>query len=309
MTSPSELSAALWDRITRRPDAVFWIAPEKTYTYADLADALQVRTRQIGLQPDARVIVALSDDWCAFTTWLAALLGGRTPIMVAPDISTERLSSIAAASEAVKILADNGRAEELRNGCPAVEVVSPASDDTTETDPGWSPTLALPASSIAYILFTSGTTSRPKGVVITHRNLHAQLTTVARVFQVGEDGRLYNGLVLHHVDGLVQGPLLAAMSGGALLRPKAFSPTRIAKDMDWLARERATHMVGAPALYELILRSTERDAYFNRPGFVALVELRDTVRTDMGRAGRPLRGPGGQRIRHDRDCGGHPFCR
>ena len=50
----------------------------------------------------------------------------------------------------------------------------------------------VPEATLAYILFTSGTTSRPKGVEITHRNLAAQMETFVRQYGLDATSRLLN---------------------------------------------------------------------------------------------------------------------
>ena len=269
--SVSTLSVGLWDRITAEPGRAAWTLPGGMRTYSDLADAIRLRTDALtgqGLQVDDRLIIALADDWAAFTIWLAALLNGMTPIMVAPDAGPERLRGIVTASGARHVITDNARRADLVATLSDVIVLTV--DDLTG-DRTAEPSLLRPTTGIAYILFTSGTTSASKGVVISHENLDAQLSTIARVFRVAPGSRVYNGLVLYHVDGLVQGPLLTIASGATLVRPHPFQAARVEKDMAWLCETGATHMVGAPVLFQMILQGTQRDDYFNRPDFVALL--------------------------------------
>ena len=74
----------------------------------------------------------------------------------------------------------------------------------------------LPESTVAYILFTSGTTSRPKGVEITHRSLAAQMETFVRHYGLDDRTRLVNVLPLHHTDGLTQGVTVTLAAAATL---------------------------------------------------------------------------------------------
>jgi malonyl-CoA/methylmalonyl-CoA synthetase len=65
----------------------------------------------------------------------------------------------------------------------------------------------------AMLLYTSGTTSRPKGVVITHANIAAQITTLVRAWRWSEDDRILLCLPLHHVHGIVNVVACALWSG------------------------------------------------------------------------------------------------
>ena len=53
------------------------------------------------------------------------------------------------------------------------------------------------------ILYTSGTTSKPKGVVTTHANIEAQITALVEAWGWREDDRIPLFLPLHHVHGIV----------------------------------------------------------------------------------------------------------
>ena len=109
-------------------------------------------------------------------------------------------------------------------------------------------------SELAYIIFTSGTTSTPKGVEIGQRALQSQMAVLLSQFGLDHDCRLLNVLPLHHADGFVQGPLLAWVAGGTLYRPVTFSAGSIQSVMDSIYRERITHLVAVPTMLTLMLR-------------------------------------------------------
>ncbi len=66
----------------------------------------------------------------------------------------------------------------------------------------------------AMILYTSGTTSRPKGVVTTHRNINAQIVSLIEAWGWTENDRILHVLPLHHTHGIVN-VLLCALWAGA----------------------------------------------------------------------------------------------
>ncbi|MEW5724439.1 MAG: acyl-CoA synthetase, partial [Thermodesulfobacteriota bacterium] len=67
----------------------------------------------------------------------------------------------------------------------------------------------------AMIIYTSGTTGRPKGVVTTHRQIQAQITTLIRAWAWTSEDRILGVLPLHHVHGIVN-VLLCALWAGAV---------------------------------------------------------------------------------------------
>ncbi|HKD84896.1 MAG TPA: acyl-CoA synthetase [Terriglobales bacterium] len=65
----------------------------------------------------------------------------------------------------------------------------------------------------AMILYTSGTTSRPKGVVTTHANIAAQITSLVQAWEWSSDDRILLCLPLHHVHGIINVVSCALWSG------------------------------------------------------------------------------------------------
>lgn len=124
------------------------------------------------------------------------------------------------------------------------------------TVPG-SPTDAVrpAADDVAYLQYTSGSTREPRGVMVTHGNLVANLEAIRRALDTGPASRFGGWLPLHHDMGLV-GQLLHPLWLGAttvMLSPQAF----VKKPFHWLdtvSRYRLT-VSGAPDFaYELCLR-------------------------------------------------------
>jgi long-chain acyl-CoA synthetase len=103
----------------------------------------------------------------------------------------------------------------------------------------------------AVILYTSGTTGNPKGVTLTHRNFHFQLTTVVRsLIPFTSEDRVVGVLPMYHVFGLANS-LLAAMSNGAsiILIPQ-YSPANL---IAAIAQHKATIMPAVPSMYQHLL--------------------------------------------------------
>jgi len=110
--------------------------------------------------------------------------------------------------------------------------------------------------SIAEIMFTSGTTGDPKGVVLTHRNILASVDGVSRVLPGGHDYRLLSLLPLSHMFEQTVGLLLPLHYGARVYYPASRQPAAIFRD---LARERATAILAVPQALELFMDAIERE--------------------------------------------------
>lgn len=100
----------------------------------------------------------------------------------------------------------------------------------------------------ALILFTSGTTSVPKGVELTFKNVIAQQATYHSEFRLNENSRIANHLPLHHTDGLNMAVLMTFCVNATWIRP---TPT--VDDIFYsVQRYHATHLITVPAVLTLV---------------------------------------------------------
>jgi amino acid adenylation domain-containing protein len=159
--------------------------PSGTYSYAELDAATTTLARRLRtlVRPGARVaLLAEHDTGVALGVW-AVLKAGCAYVALDPRHPDARLARMAAGSGAGAILCDSslaGRAARLAKGRPVV----PLTADGTET-PSGTPLPEGDPDSPAYLLYTSGTTGRPKAVVQTQRNVLAHATTYATRIGLG----------------------------------------------------------------------------------------------------------------------------
>jgi malonyl-CoA/methylmalonyl-CoA synthetase len=107
----------------------------------------------------------------------------------------------------------------------------------------------------ALIVYTSGTTGPPKGVVIPHRAIASNLDALAEAWTWTEHDILTHGLPLFHVHGLVIGVLGPLRLGGTLHHLGSFSPQSVAKEL----AGSATMLFGVPTMYHRLADAAERD--------------------------------------------------
>ena len=102
----------------------------------------------------------------------------------------------------------------------------------------------------AMIIYTSGTTGRPKGVVLTHANLAAQITSLVTAWEWRLEDRILLVLPLHHVHGIVNVVACALWSGATCEMAPRFDPVDT-----WarIGRGRLTLFMAVPTVYHRLI--------------------------------------------------------
>jgi len=274
--------SAIWETMTADPKADFLVTPNRTIRYGTITALMQ---RMLGAY-DARgatagdrVLILTESEPVAIAAFLSAVLDGLVPVLLTSGTQSQRAKAVLDTATPAIIIADEKRASDpWAHGAMIVGEALPApkkglfgfgKKSEPETfgldlpEGGRVPRLPGDISELAYILFTSGTTSAPSGVMLTRENMLANLGTLARLFRYGRDSRIFNDLALAHADGMVQGMLLAPYTGAALVRMGGFSVPTIEEWLNGIRTHRATHVVSVPTIWAMIDRYASHDDYFD----------------------------------------------
>ena len=218
LTQPDDAPAALTtaEGTLSRHDLLGWSAA----VAADLSGAPIVAVRAV---PDQRTVVAVT----------AALLAGVPIVPVPPDAGDLERAHILRDSGAALLLSDDPDA----SGLPVVPI-------TRSRRAGDIPAEAGPERA-ALVLYTSGTTGPPKGVVISRAAIAADLDALAEAWQWTPDDHLVHGLPLYHVHGLVLGALGPLRLGSPLTHTGRPTP-------DAYAASPGTIYFGVPTVWSRI---------------------------------------------------------
>jgi len=116
--------------------------------------------------------------------------------------------------------------------------------------------LAAPAATdLALLLQTSGTTSRPKVVPLSHANLLASARSVAEVLELGPGDRSLAAMPLFHIHGIVASLLAPLVSGGSVICCRSNAPHALLAAMDSL---KPTWLSAVPTLLQGLLAELDR---------------------------------------------------
>jgi long-chain acyl-CoA synthetase len=114
------------------------------------------------------------------------------------------------------------------------------------------------AKDTAVILYTSGTTGKPKGAELTHANLTINADVSRQLFALGHEDVVLGALPLFHAFGQTCGLNSAVSAGAALAVIPRFDP---ATALEVIERERVTVFEGVPTMYAALLHHPEHDRY------------------------------------------------
>ena len=245
---PARRARIAGDRIALRQD-------ERTRSYAQLADRVQRLSRHLaaqGVSAGNRVAYLGANDIATFevffaTARLGAIFVPLNTRLTAPEI--EYLASDAAP----RVLFHAGEFAPLLAGVSGPALIDIGSldariADVTSTDP----TDALPDVSLgddAVILYTSGTTGRPKGAVLTHANLTFNtMNQLAHVDVLADDVALCMS-PLFHATGLGQVSLPTIFKGGTVVVMPKFDAGPVLREIERLG---ITSFSAVPTMLQLL---------------------------------------------------------
>ncbi|MFD5246349.1 acyl-CoA synthetase [Amycolatopsis sp. NPDC058340] len=219
---------------------------DTSLTYADVAAIAGTLARDL---PGGRVAVWATPSVHTSVAVIAALLAGVPAIPLNPKIGERELAHILTDSDPVLVLAEPGADLPAGlDGLPRRDVVL----EGTPVDPPAEPDAEAPA----LIVYTSGTTGPPKGVVLPRRAIATTLDALKDAWEWTADDVLVHGLPLFHVHGLILGILGPLRRGGSVRHLGRFSTEGVAHEL----ATGATMMFGVPTMYHRIAGEVGEDA-------------------------------------------------
>ncbi|XP_034236314.1 malonate--CoA ligase ACSF3, mitochondrial-like [Thrips palmi] len=105
----------------------------------------------------------------------------------------------------------------------------------------------------AMIIYTSGTTNLPKGVLLSHGNLAAQVHALQHAWRVGPSDNVLHTLPLHHMHGIMNALLCPLAAGGRVTMLPKFSASQVWREMLSDAEDRVNVFMAVPTSYAKLL--------------------------------------------------------
>jgi malonyl-CoA/methylmalonyl-CoA synthetase len=206
-----------------------------------------------GCRPGDRVAVQTDKHWEAVALYLASLRAGLVYLPLNTGYQRAELAYFFGDAEPRVIVCRDGAAEAIAALAPAATVLTleagggtllAAADGNDERFE----TVERSADDLAAILYTSGTTGRSKGAMLTHRNLASNALTLVEEWGFTRGDVLLHALPIYHVHGLFVAIHCVLLSGSRMLWLPKFDAAEVAALLP-----HATAMMGVPTFYTRLL--------------------------------------------------------
>ncbi len=244
-----------------QPGKAFMEAPQgRTISYGEVID-LSGRFAQalvdLRVAPGDRVAVQVAKSPEALILYLACLRAGAVYLPLNTDYTGAELTYFLADSEPTVFVCDPAKRLELEDiaadvGVPHLETLDgDGAGSITDKAAGAAPDFADRArgkDDLAAILYTSGTTGRSKGAMLTHANLASNAEALAAYWRFSSDDVLLHALPIFPTHGLFVATNVTLMAGASMIYLPRF-------DIDEVLRllPEATTMMGVPTFYSRLL--------------------------------------------------------
>ncbi|MFE0641013.1 long-chain fatty acid--CoA ligase [Streptomyces sp. NPDC058877] len=254
------LAGFLVETAQRQPERPALRLGERVITYAELDEGsarAAALLRSEGVRPGDRVALMLPNVPEFVFLYYGILRAGAVVVPMNPLLKSRETEYHLADSGAARLFEWHQAPGEGAQGAAAAGV-----PHTTVEPAGFAAMLAacepLPevadtgGEDMAVLLYTSGTTGRPKGAVLTHAGLrHNTEVNSVEIQRMTPDDVVVGCLPLFHIFGQICTMSAAVRSGASLVMIPRFDPGAV---LDAIARERATVFEGVPTMYAALLQ-------------------------------------------------------
>jgi len=260
---PPRLDAIVRNHAAAKPEAIAIYEGDATYSYRQLdglIDAAAARLGKMGIRGGDRVMIVAENTLAlvvlmfalsrldAWAVLINARLTAREIDAIRDHCEARRVFYLAGVSEQARAHAERHQAAEEEwpdIGTIAVGALRATAPEPVEADP---------ARQVAIVLYTSGTTGTPKGVMLSHRNLIYVASGAGMKASIGSADRVFCVMPMTHVFGLASIFLRGIVIGGGCRLAARFSAPEIAAAV---AAGEVTVLSGVPAMFAKLLDHAE----------------------------------------------------
>ena len=240
------------------PFAIFEDGGTLTYAnFLDGAERVAATLRNSGVAPGDRVAFQAPKSITSLQMYLGAVMAGGIFVPLNPAYTSEEVEYFLADSQPKLLICEQFRVEALRKGNDGAVRIRSLEYLRREIAAAKRPLrfqypVARSPSDIAAILYTSGTTGRPKGAMLSHSALATNSNVLVKLWRFSKSDVLIHALPAYHTHGLFVATNVALMAGCTLLFFEKFNADAVLS-----AFPKATALMGVPTFYTRMLQVPE----------------------------------------------------
>jgi malonyl-CoA/methylmalonyl-CoA synthetase len=219
---------------------------------AQLAHVLKAH----GVTPGDRVAVQVEKSATALILYLACLRAGAVYLPLNTGYTPSELSYFVQDATPRLFVCSEKNRDKIAAAIPAVELLTLSDDGAagslvqeTAGKPLVFEDAPVGMNDLASILYTSGTTGRSKGAMLSHGNLHSNARSLIQAWAFSESDVLLHALPIFHIHGLFVATNVPLLAGAAILLLPKFDP-----DAVFQVLPEASVMMGVPTFYTRLLK-------------------------------------------------------
>jgi len=239
------------------PDGPALACGSANLSYRELnsrANQLAWYLKKCGVGQEALVGVLMERSAETVVTILATLKAGGAYLPLDPSYPAELLAFMVNDARPAVVVTKGPLSDKLPQSIPQIVCVDREADEIGKERVEDLPVEVFPANA-AYAIYTSGSSGRPKGVIVSHQNLlHS---TFARLLYYREPVRTFLLLSSFSFDSSVAGLFWTLCQGGKLVIPEEADHQDPAYLLKICERHRVSHLLCLPGLYRLLLEQTK----------------------------------------------------
>lgn len=289
---PSGVSHLLSEQVKLRPANPAMFYGDKVVTYGELearVSATAIALYEAGIRSGDKVGVFFPNHPDFVVAFFAVVRIGATVVPINPLLKADEIAHILADSDSKAVIVHELLLPELEtslNRLQSLETVFVMSyqgkgtisdaagkkvnilDDSELAGKAKSPDMQakqiaehgvlIQKEQLAVLVYTSGTTGKPKGAMLSHGNLLAAVTMKKAILKFTETDRVLAVLPLCHIYGLAVVVLGMISQGGAMVIVEKFEPIPVLKEIQ---DKRVTVLPAVPAMYQFMAMELEKNSY------------------------------------------------
>jgi long-chain acyl-CoA synthetase len=267
---PRSIWAMVSDAASRNPDGEALVCGDRRLTWRDVAQQssdVAAGLRRLGLQSGDRVALLLGNRIEFVLAMLGAAHLGAVTVLLGTRQQKPEIAYVLTDCGAKLLIHEAALTDRLPEprDVPALLYRIPVDDDESvsqfsdliDSEPAHEPA-DVAEEDVAMILYTSGTTGRPKGAMLAHCNIIHSAMIYEACMELTSADRSIAAVPLAHVTGVVANIMSMVRCAGTLIIVAEF---KAAEYLKIAARERVTQTVMVPAMYNLCLLQADFDGY------------------------------------------------